>query len=140
MTWYRDLATCDYFGGGASGCLKAVGWLERGKDFPRGDTDPKVFDRLVKLLHDPFQPAVIMGSHECDLCQFPGQHIGTTNLFVPANETIYVCPELILHYIDAHWYNPPDEFCQAVLACPPTRSMDYKRLFLNHGGGILLRK
>lgn len=140
MSWYLDLSDLTEFGVNASICLKAVGWLERGKDFPTGNADKQVYDRLVELLEDPYQPVVAMGLHECDLCQFPGQHMGTANLFVPGNDTIYVCPELILHYVDAHWYSPPEEFCRAVLACPPTRSMDYKRLFLNGGGGVLLKK
>ncbi len=35
---------------------------------------------------------------------------------------VYVAPELIVHYIEAHGYRPPDEFIQAVLRCPPQDS------------------
>lgn len=138
MSWYADLAACDYFGETASGCLKAVGWLERGKDFPKGNIDKQVYDRLAELLQDPFQPAIFMGFHECDLCQFPGKHMGTSNLLLPGHHSIYVCPELILHYIDVHWYKPPEEFCHAVLSCPAIRTMEYKKLLLKNGGGALL--
>jgi hypothetical protein len=36
--------------------------------------------------------------------------------------------------MNAHQYRPPEAFCQAVLRCPDTRSMEYKRLFLANGG------
>ena len=51
---------------------------------------------------------------------------------------ISVAPELILHYMDAHAYQPPPEFCQAVLACPPVPSTAYLEDVAANGGGILL--
>jgi hypothetical protein len=56
------------------------------------------------------------------------------NLFVPCGELVYVAPLLIVHYMNAHGYGPPLEFCQAVLACPPMRSMEYRKAFLASGG------
>lgn len=53
--------------------------------------------------------------------------MGSTNLFVPGAAALYVAPSLILHYMDAHEYAPPAAFCQAVLQCPPMRSMAYLR-------------
>lgn len=138
MTWYRDEDACDYFGPDFSCCLRAIGWLERGRDYPSGSISKTVYDRLAELLSDPFQPVVVMGPHECDLCQFPGQHMGQTNLFIPGDGFIYVCPELILHYVEAHWYIPPEAFCSSVLNCPPTRSLAYKKLLLANGGRALL--
>jgi hypothetical protein len=32
---------------------------------------------------------------------------------------------LIVHYMNAHGYLPPSEFCDAVMACPPMQSMPY---------------
>jgi len=49
---------------------------------------------------------------------------GILNLFVPGTGIVYVAPKLILHYIDAHEYQPPAEFCDAVLACPPMGSVE----------------
>jgi hypothetical protein len=34
-------------------------------------------------------------------------------------------PSLAAHYILAHGYAPPQEFCDAVLRCPPMRSPAY---------------
>lgn len=142
MTWYKDLENCDYFplGPEAANSLLAVGWLERGHDFTSGNIDKEIYDRLCELFQDPFQPFFSPGVHHCDLCQFSEKFGGVHNLFVPNGETIFVCPELILHYIDAHWYKPPASFCEAVMACPPIRSMDYKKLLLKSGGRVLLSK
>jgi hypothetical protein len=46
---------------------------------------------------------------------------------VPYNHTLFVAPELIIHYINAHHYRPPEIFCEAVLGCAPMRSQDYRR-------------
>src|ERR1043165_5309086 len=115
MTAYRDLERIDLFEG--PGFL-AVGWLERDTSFPTGLTPASVFQRLEVLLADPFQPVVSAGKHACTLCQFKSERSGSINLFVPGNGVIYVCPELVLHYINAHHYAPPTEFCDAVLQCP----------------------
>jgi hypothetical protein len=42
----------------------------------------------------------------------------------------FVCPELVTHYMNAHGYRPPEEFCRAMLACPPMRSMPYLKALL----------
>jgi hypothetical protein len=52
---------------------------------------------------------------------------------VPGDGAIYCCPELITHYINAHEYAPPAAFAAAVIACPDTRSMEYKRLLVKLG-------
>jgi hypothetical protein len=68
-----------------------------------------------------------MGYHECDLC-LSERKGGITNLFIPGDGFLYVCPELILHYINDHQYSPPVEFCEAVLACAPMNSSDYLKV------------
>ncbi len=129
MAWFEDLTACDYFGEALEPYLRAVGWLERGRAFSTGVVDERVFAKLVELLADPWQPMTAMGPHSCDLCVYRPDAIGTANLFVPGDRLVYVCPELIVHYMNCHRYSPPPAFCDAVLACPPMRSMDYlKRL------------
>jgi hypothetical protein len=78
------------------------------------------------------------GMHECDFCQFQGG-VGGNNIFIPHNGKIYVCPELITHYINAHQYLPPNEFIEAVSICPPMRSMDYLKKMLENGGRDLVK-
>jgi hypothetical protein len=134
--WFEDLAPCTYFPGEAK--LVAVGWLERGKPYASGNVDRRVYDALVEMQKNPWQPVVSMGTHECELCRFEGEY-GTSNLLVPADGVIYVAPELIVHYMNAHGYVPPDAFCRAVLACPPMRSMQYLKAIKVCGGARLLQ-
>jgi hypothetical protein len=138
MTWYADLSPCGYFGEKCATFLRAVGWLERGQPFATGSVDPAVYARLLELLKDPWQPGLFMGFHRCDLCLYEGIDSGKNNLFIPSDGVVFVCPELIAHYMNAHWYRAPDEFCRAVLACPPMRSMAYLKALLVSGARPLV--
>jgi hypothetical protein len=51
-------------------------------------------------------------------------------LFVPFGKTIFVSPNNIAHYIDAHGYCPPKEFQRAVMECPEMRSIAYMKALL----------
>jgi len=139
MATFHDLDPLPYFGEELVDSLRAVGWLGRELLFKKGPISVDAYERLRELLKDPFQPFVAAGVHTCDLCQFEGEARGNANLFVPADGLLLVCPELIVHYINAHEYRPPGKFCDAVMACPDTRSSEYKRLFLANGGRKLMR-
>jgi hypothetical protein len=136
--WFDDLSPCTYFPLDAK--LLAVGWLERGKPFNTGESDRAVYDALVEMRKNPWQPLVCRGFHECDLCRFAGEARGCANLIVPANGIIYVAPELIVHYMNAHSYAPPQEFCRPVLSCPPMRSMEYLKALRSCGGSVMLSR
>ena len=135
--------------------LIAVGWLERGQEYTRGEVESSFVQRLAELLLDPCQPGVFMGRHECSFCRFSGGpatfriseviptlqvHVGVSNLWIPADGYLYVCPSLILHYMDAHEYAPPEVFQNAVMDCPPMRSMQYLRAIIKNGPKGLANK
>ena len=65
------------------------------------------------------------------LCLYAGEAHGKKNLFIPGDGIVFVCPELVTHYMNAHGYAPSAEFCLAALACPPMRSMEYLRSLLS---------
>jgi hypothetical protein len=128
--------------------LIAVGWLEPGHDYRRGEVDAEFVGKLADLLVDPWQPAIAMGRHQCGFCRLTGGptsirltnpgsssvvQVGVTNVWIPADGFLYVAPSLVLHYIDAHGYSPPLEFQAAVMACPPMRQMDYLKAILKNG-------
>ena len=139
MAWFNDLSPCNYFGEEFAAFLLAVGWLERGKPFPIATPDRRVYEKIIELRTNPWQPGVFAGHHECDLCQYEPEARGGANLFIPCSQVVYVCPELIAHYMNAHGYGPPQEFCDAVLACPQMRSMEYLKALLASGGRPLVR-
>ena len=138
MTWYADDMECDFFGAELAPSIHAIGWLDQAKPFEIGDTPESVFKSLQVLLQNPSSSFVSPGVHVCNLCQYSGE-TGNTTLLVPGNGVLYFCPELILHYVSVHWYKPPEEFCQAVLECPPPNSMEYKKRLLANGGRKLVQ-
>ena len=136
MAEIPDLSPCDYFPF-TSDALVAVGWLGKGSDYAKGAVARKFIDKLRDLLVHPWQPVISPGLHECELCQFNGPCF-SKNVFVPFSSRIYVAPEGIGHYIEAHWYKPPNIFIQAVAACPKMNSMAYKKSLLKNGGRELV--
>jgi hypothetical protein len=124
--------------------LIAIGWLDPAHRFAGGDISSDFFQMLVELLIDPWQPTVTAGAQRCLFCRFTGGPaemsykginfgVGSTNLFVPTKERIFIAPSLVAHYIDAHGYAPPSEFQEAVKSCPSMRSVPYLRLVRQHG-------
>jgi len=149
MTWYDDLGPIDYLPVHDDAPLRAVGWLDAEHSFETGSVSAGDFERLCELLVSPWQPFTAAGTHECELCahtrgpsvlRFADHEVrlGVSNLFLPAGDVLYVAPSLIVHYIDAHHYRPPDAFLAAVRECPPMKSTAYKRALLATGGGALL--
>jgi len=152
MAYYPDLGPIDYFPipTGASCPLVAVGWLERQHPFTTGSVSREFFGKLVDLCKDPFQPVTSCGFHTSSFQQlgrvsadfrFENEEVTGlyhANLFVPDGTKIFVCPVAILDYIDRYFYKPPGEFITAVMSCPPTKSIEYKKLFLASGGRPLI--
>lgn len=118
--------------------LTATGWLGASSRWLDVDVSEAFFERLVELSTDPWQPGgmMAMGSHSCELCRFVSEsgslrykdrevRAGNRNLFIPGDGLVYVAPTTLAHYVAAHGYGPPLSFQQAVLACPPMRSVPY---------------
>jgi len=137
VTYLMDLSPCWYLDEDGSLGLVSVGWLSKEHDFARGCIPPEFRERLVALMGDTYCPSLFLGSHLCDFCAPVNAHPfdlsyphGCANLLVPGPDVIYACPALIVHYIDAHGYQPPDAFVMAVLQCPTVASEMYFRRLL----------
>jgi hypothetical protein len=124
MTTYPDLAPCRAVLDAPE--VLAVGWLGKGDKFPTGPVDPEFFDKLLHLCNDPLQPVPDGGWRDCAVCQFDARQF-KGHLFVPYEGKVYVAPTGIVHFIAAHWYKPPQVFIDAVMACPPTRGIEFRR-------------
>lgn len=105
----------------------AVGWLERGHPYSQGEVAADFFEKLDALARDPWNGSFSAGVHPCSLCRFKQGPRGHRQIYLPSLDALFVCPELIVHYVVAHEYCPPIEFQRAVVACPPMRSMAYFR-------------
>jgi hypothetical protein len=53
----------------------------------------------------------------CEYCSEWGTEVGMGNgeIWVVKGETLYIAPYLIIHYIEEHNYQPPEEFIDAVI-------------------------
>lgn len=137
MAAIKDLDPCHYLPLECT-ALRAVGWLSRESEYARGSVSHEFLQKLKQLCVEPWQPVVSAGLHECELCQFEAPAF-SSNVFVPYQGSIYVAPVAVVHYIAAHWYLPPEEFIQGVLACPAMRSLEYHKALLANGGRSLVR-
>lgn len=105
----------------------SVGWLERGRDFSRGDAPPGLVDALLLCATRPVRGR--KGFHDCDLCpsavragvismDLDGRTIrlGNGEVRVRASDgQWYAAPTLVAHYVAGHGYLPPTPFVDAVL-------------------------
>lgn len=132
MAHQQDLEPCTYGFPRAGRSLLAVGWLARGHVFTRGRCEPSFAARLRELLKDAWAPVDFCGPHFCDLCPTASTHSGVANLFVPSETAVFVAPELVVHYIEEHAYQPPAEFVAAVMACPPMNSEAFHSAIARH--------
>ena len=138
---FEDLTPCTYqrFNPARRNLVLAVGWLQRGYEFNRGDVPERVLDRLAEFAITPMpQPGgVFAGHHECDLCperiesKYPPArwHFRSSshrNLYIPFEGRVYVSPESVGHYITEHGYCPPEPFLNAVESCPAVDGEEYR--------------
>jgi hypothetical protein len=111
--------------------LLNVGWIDAEHTFPTGECPDGLAAALTRLAQSRVQ--LTRGYHYCEMClHILGDEAndaieldlvarGSAEFRVLGHRVVYAAPELIVHYVTAHAYLPPDEFCTAVLtAAPPT--------------------
>jgi len=133
--YYADLSTKCQVDAGPK--VRAVGWLGNYNGllgrfgaqhrFTVGEVDIVIVDTLRDHIRNAWQPIQAFGFHSCEFCQDP-HATGGWNIWIPTRSLIYVAPELIVHYIEAHRYLPPYEFIDAVMRCPPQNSDEFFEL------------
>ena len=142
MAYYPDLSPCTYFGKELANKLIAVGWLDKEHSYTTGVVSEGFIEKLIELLIEPWAPGYLMGHEECPYCVLSSNKltyhtmsidVGALNLFVPGEGFLYVMPSLAAHYILAHGYAPPAEFCEAVLRCPAMGSPEYFQAIVYNG-------
>ena len=108
--------------------VRAVGWLAGEAPVPHGRLSGEFLERLRSLCAVSFESAVALGwpvaagLHTCELCG--AEHAGG-NVGVPGRGVLFVAPEMVAHYVEAHGYAPPREFVAAVLDCPIPGTQEY---------------
>jgi hypothetical protein len=110
--------------------VRAVGWLDAAHRFPTGRIDLEVLTRIqafakawsasVEALGWP----AAGGPHTCNLC---GDARASGNFGVPCGDILFVCPEMIEHYIEDHAYLPPSDFLVAAMCADLPGTEAYAR-------------
>jgi hypothetical protein len=109
---------------------KLNGWLGAGAEYSRGAVPPEFMERLIRFTRHWGESTRALGwPYACGFhtCEFCGEFNASGNFGVPSTSVLYVCPEMIVHYIAVHEYQPPPEFVDAVLAAPLPGTAAYKR-------------
>ena len=135
MSYIPDLAPVSY--NKLKGPIRAVGWLESPHPFPRGPVDPEFGQRLLALIERPLGAFFTWGMYWCSFCAAEGKvgpdfRSSQGTLLVPASACIYETPIWIGHYVLAHSYQPPAEFCHAVQSCPDPGSGAFLDALIAH--------
>ena len=126
MTYYADLANTTQIDSGP--LVRAIGWLSAGHPFSRGVSPPEFVEKLRALCARWARSTEALGwpaaggPHRCDFC---ATFMAAGNLGVPAENVLFVAPEMVIHYVEAHQYSPPQAFIDAVMACPLPGTPEY---------------
>jgi hypothetical protein len=150
---FRDLELCLYppdqpEGGTNAGSwnvpLLAIGWLEHGHPFDRGEVPESMRASLRAVMQTAWESNCFegyMGQHFCSICAAAGRssdkalRSSAINIFVPDEACVYVFPACIFHYIDEHGYQPPLAFCKAVASCERRSGRQYRSALIETNRG-----
>ena len=126
MTHFEDGSAYTY-DPDADPILVCAGWLARGHAYREAAVPDGFVDRLAWLCVNQLD-RVYRGIHVCELCpeasadyvsvvcQGKKHLLGNAEITVAAVVRTYAAPNLILHYVAAHGYSPPDDFVVAAMA------------------------
>ena len=111
MAYFDDLSICTY--SDPEGTDLAVGWLSKDNPFPTGKTS-YIFRLNLAWIVEHRLINQTKGFHTCDMC---GESKGSSEIRITGKDgKIYASPSMIVHYVDDHFYKPPQEFIDAVLS------------------------
>lgn len=109
--------------------VRAVGWLDVAQPYRKGRVDAMVVERLRSFAKNWGESVtaldwpVAAGMHTCNLCQ---RFRASGTFGVPSGQILFVCPEMLAHYVEVHMYLPPIEFREALVSAPEPGSEKYK--------------
>lgn len=121
----------------------AVGWLHRNQPYPTGPVGEDFLAALLPFCYEENLVCAVRVPRRCPLCneivppvERDGRRAvpGTGEIRVLGESDIFAAPDLILHYVSAHSYQPPREFVQAVLLGPPAGAPEHRALVRSLNG------
>lgn len=132
MTYFADLSPYSFLPGSIPVGVHAlaVGWLDRTHTFNTGEVPEQFIEKLFSICRN-HPSAKTRGYHPCEFCHdmriesYPVTseregdviNLGSAEIRVVAEGGYWlVAPDLVIHYVEAHGYRPPEEFISAVLS------------------------
>ena len=133
--YFPDLTPYEYGQTEPQPNLLNVGWLSAAQAFPVGIPDERLVHALGRLIASPVN--LYRGWHICEFCPSPPTIVsprrlrmldppqrtmgnGEIRIVATASGITYVAPVLVLHYVVAHGYLPPQVFIDAVVEATAT--------------------
>jgi len=89
-----------------------VGWLGN-EVTTSGEVSGEILEKLEWACQHLTIDQGWLGEHRCELCQ---DHTDRGEMLILYGSRMYVAPRMILHYIKAHAYLPPEEFLKVMQA------------------------
>jgi hypothetical protein len=134
MAYLPDLSEYNYVAEFVRPATRAIGWLEKGHDFPTAPSEEAVLRTLWKFCKTSVGHT--RGIHPCPFCRTQAGMeakrgdesllLGTAEIRVFSQEgQVFAAPTLIYHYMADHHYRPPTEFLNALVMGPPPDSEEY---------------
>ena len=126
MAYFEDLTPYSYVQRTARDGELNIGWLDDQHCFTTGAVPEHVLAKIFELCKKPMN--LTRGKQSCLLCKERGLvcsggrngvrlELGNGEIRVNGKSgKVYASPVMIYHYIEAHNYQPPQEFIEALLA------------------------
>lgn len=128
MTYFADGSEYSFLNTGEAGPIINIGWLDPAHPLPTGHVPGDVIRTLARLCRDPVHGT--RGFHTCKFCPPAGADrepfttgrdedgefmVGSAEIRVagPSGVT-FAAPDMVIHYVTEHGYQPPDEFLAAL--------------------------
>ena len=139
MAYFSDLSPYAY-GHGSHPEVVHVGWLDNAHAYATGTVDDGLVEKMRRLASKPVE--LYRGFHICELCIEPPNLVKSClpnravldpdcswvkwidgrksngEIRVSRGGTTFAAPLLIVHYVEAHRYLPPEDFLKAVEEAP----------------------
>jgi hypothetical protein len=122
-----------------------IGWLDTSHVFSVGDVSPIWLARLKALVAQAYPNVNVEVNrmrciHPCNLCgnatvcledrSGTSHCLGMSEIWIPGMDKWYAAPSMVVHYIEAHRYLPPEDFVSTVERMSVTTPYNAQDIYL----------
>lgn len=144
--YFEDMSNYAYYLKTPVENVKNIGWLDAGKPYRTGDVGSLFLQCLMGIIvgNDIVDAQVnkIRSTHRCSLSGCEVKEVvangktailGAAEIWIPSVicGEFFAVPSMILHYIEAHHYLPPDDFISAVIGFDFNKELNAQDVYLS---------